>query len=40
MLKLARAGTDSGTISRMKIWIWLAPSIRALSSNSRGRPTI
>ena len=25
----ANTGTDSGSISRVKIWKWLAPSMRA-----------
>lgn len=30
MLKDAKAGTDNGTMIRVKICKWLAPSIRAL----------
>jgi hypothetical protein len=33
---IASTGAASGRMIRQKIWLWVAPSIWALSSRSRG----
>ena len=38
MANAARTGMESGRTSRTKIWKWSAPSIRADSKMSFGRP--
>ncbi len=38
MANAANTGTDSGSTSRQKIVKWSAPSMRADSKMSRGRP--